>query len=136
MLITVSKEEGRIPISVLLLHGDLDASNYTEVIQKAQELYDGGARDLVIDLSKVPFMSSAGLMSVHAMALIFAGHAVQTGGSGRPSFRALDPVRDEAARQHVKLLNPQSQVDQLLETVGLKQFFQVFNDLQAALDSF
>jgi anti-anti-sigma regulatory factor len=136
MQITISKKQGRIPITVLQLHGDIDGSNYTEAIQKAQELYDGGARYLVIDLSKVPFMSSAGLMAVHAMALIFAGHAIQTGGSGRPSFRALDPVRDSAARQHVKLLSPQSRVDQLLETVGLKQFFQVFNDLQTALDSF
>jgi len=81
-------------------------------------------------------MSSAGLMSLHTVALIFAGQAMQKDSSSRPSFRALDPQRDQSVRQHVKLVNPQSQVDQVLETVGLKQFFDVFSDVRSAVDSY
>ena len=136
MFITFTKEEGRVPVTVLHLHGNLDASNYTEMIEKAQEAYESGARDLLVDLSKVPYMSSAGLMSLHTVALIFAGKSGQAPGSGRASFRALDPQRDQAAREHVKLLSPQPQVDQLLEMVGLQQFFQVFDDLENAILSF
>jgi anti-anti-sigma regulatory factor len=36
----------------------------------------------------------------------------------------------------VKLLNPQPAVDQVLDTVGLKQFFEVFSDLNAGVNSF
>lgn len=136
MLVTFSKQEGRVPFTTMHLHGDLDASNYTEVIKKTQELYESGVRDLLIDLSKVPYISSAGLMSLHTAALIFAGELVQINESGRPSFRALDSHRDLAVRQHVKLLSPQPQVAQLLEIVGLKQFFQVFDDLDNAVQSF
>jgi len=136
MIITFSNREGRIPFTVMHLQGDLDASNYTEVIQETQELYERGARDLLIDLSKVPYISSAGLISLHAAALIFAGESVQLNGSGRPSFRALDAGRDLVARKHVKLLSPQPQVDQLLEIAGLKQFFQLFHDLDHAVESF
>ena len=136
MQISFSKQMGRVPVMVLHLAGDLDASNYTDVIKQAQELYDGGARDLVIDLGKVPYMSSAGLMSLHTVSLIFAGQSMGSSGSGRPTFRSLDPQRDQAAREHMKLLSPQPAVDQVLDTVGLKQFFQIFSDLDEAVKSF
>ena len=136
MQITTTTQQGRVPVTVLQLFGNLDASNYTDVIKQAQVLYDGGARDLVIDLSRVPYMSSAGLMSLHTVALIFAGQSLQPNSSGRPIFRSLDPDRDQAARQHVKLLSPQPAVDQVLDTVGLKHFFEVFSDPDAAVKSF
>ena len=136
MLITVTQAQAKIPVTVMHLHGDLDASNYTEVIKKVQEIYEGGARDLVLDLSKVPYLSSAGLMALHTSALVFAGQSVKIEGSGRPVFRAIDPQKDSSARQHVKLVNPQPPVDRVLQTVGLKQFFEIFSDLGSALNSF
>ncbi len=136
MQISFSKHEGRVPVTVLHLAGDLDASNYTDVIQMAQELFAGGARDLVIDLSRTPYVSSAGLMSLHTVSLVFSGQSLQSNTSGRPTFRSLDPNRDQAARQHVKLLSPQPAVEQILDTVGLKQFFECFSDLESAVKSF
>jgi len=133
MLITVSQEKGQVPVTVLHLHGDLDSSNYTDVIKKAQELFGNGTRDLLIDLEKVPFMSSAGLMALHTIALSFRGDTPAEGGK---AFRSIDPERDKEIQKHVKLLNPQQSVDHVLDTVGLKQFFQTFTDLPAALSSF
>jgi anti-anti-sigma factor len=132
MLITVSQEQGQVPVSVLHLHGDLDSSNYTEVIRKAQELFDGGARQLVIDLGKVPFMSSAGLMALHTIALMFRGDGAAAG----EAYRSIDPQRDREVPKHVKLLSPQQSVDHVLETVGLKPFLQTFTDLASAVNSF
>lgn len=136
MNITFSTREGRVPVTVLHLEGELDASTYTDVIKKAQESYDSGARDLIIDLSKAPYISSAGLMSLHTVALIFAGQSLNSNSSGRPTFRSLDPNRDQLAREHVKLLSPQPAVSQVLDTVGLNSFFEVFEDLDAAVKSF
>jgi anti-anti-sigma regulatory factor len=136
MIITFSTREGRVPVTILHLNGELDASTYTEVIKKAQESYDGGARDLLIDLSKAPYVSSAGLMSLHTVALIFAGQSLNPNSSGRPTFRSLDPNRDQVAREHVKLLSPQPAVAQVLDTVGLNSFFEVFEDLEGAVKSF
>ncbi len=136
MNISTSTQQGNVPVTVLRLEGKLDASNYTDLIKKAQESYDGGARDAVIDLGGVPYVSSAGLMSLHTVSLIFAGQNLQQNNSGRPTFRSLDPGRDQAARQHLKLLNPQPAVEQVLETVGLKEFFQIFTDLDTAVKSF
>ena len=135
MLISVSQKQGQVPVSVLHLHGDLDSSNYTEVIQKAQELFDHDARYLVIDLEKVPFMSSAGLMALHTIALLFGGNALPDSPGGKV-YRSINPERDQEIPKHVKLLNPQPAVDHVLETVGLKQFFQTFTELAAAVNSF
>ncbi len=136
MQITTSKMDGRVPVHVLQLDGNLDASNYTDVIAKAHEIYGNGGRDLLIDLGKVPYVSSAGLMAIHTVSLIFAGQNMETGSSGRPTFRSLDPERDQAARTHVKLLNPQKAVSEVLEMVGLKEFFHIFTDLESAVNSF
>jgi anti-anti-sigma regulatory factor len=133
MLITVTQQQGQVPVTILHLHGDLDSSNYTDVIKKAQELFADGTRHLVIDLEKVPFMSSAGLMALHTIALLFRGDTPVEDGK---AFRAIDPARDQEIQKHVKLLNPQQPVDHVLETVGLKQFFQIFTDLPAAVSSF
>ena len=136
MQINFSTQDGRVPVTVLHLAGELDASTYTDVIKKVQESYDSGARDLLIDLGNVSYISSAGLMSLHTVALIFAGQSLQPNSSGRPTFRSLDPKRDDAAKQHVKLLNPQQAVEQVLDTVGLKSFFEVFTDLESAVKAF
>ncbi len=132
MQIDFSKREGRVPVTIMHLSGDLDASNYTEVIAQAQAVFSEGIRDLLIDMSRVPYVSSAGLMSLHAVVLIFAGIS-REGGS---SSRAINIERDGAVRQHVKLINPQAAVDQVLEVVGLKQFFEVHTDLETAIMSF
>jgi anti-anti-sigma regulatory factor len=136
MQISFSKQEGRVPVTVMQLMGNLDASNYTEVIAKVQNVYDEGARDLLIDLSSVPYVSSAGLMSLHSAALIFGGQSMKSKESGRPGFRSINAQNEKTVRLHVKLLSPQPDVEQVLETVGLTQFLDIFTDLETAVQSF
>lgn len=124
-------------VTILHLMGELDSTNYTDVIVRAQELYDGGARNLLLDLEKVSYVSSAGLMAFHTMARIFAGHSIQNKeGSGRPTFRSINPKEDISVRDHFKLLSPQPSVLQALEVIGLKQYLEVFTDLESAVASF
>ncbi len=136
MQINFLKQESRVPVTVMQLTGELDASNYTDVIAKAQDSYDEGARNLLIDLSKVPYVSSAGLMSLHMAALIFAGHSMKSKESGRPAFRSINAQNEKTVRQHVKLLSPQTAVEQVLDVVGLKQFLDIYTDLETAVQSF
>jgi anti-anti-sigma regulatory factor len=118
------------------LMGDVDSSNYTDVILKAQAIYDEGARNLLLDLEKVPYVSSAGLMAFHTIARIFAGHSIQGSGNGRPTFRSINPKEDAPARDHFKLLNPQPAVEQVLDVIGLAQFFEIHTDLEEGLRSY
>ncbi len=128
MNITVSVQQAREPIAVMHLQGDINASNFVQIVDKAREIYQNPARNLVIDLSEVPNVSTTGLVAIHKIALLY---------SGVPEEKAHpDLTHNSAARKHVKLLNPQPEVDQALATAGLKLFFKIFHDLESALNSF
>jgi anti-anti-sigma regulatory factor len=128
MNITVSIQQAREPIAIMRLQGDIDASNFVQVVDKAREIYQNPARNLVIDLSEVPNVSTTGLVAIHKIALIY---------SGVPEKEAHpDQTHSSNARKHVKLLNPQPAVETALTTAGLKLFFKVFRDLESALNSF
>jgi anti-anti-sigma regulatory factor len=90
--------------------------------------------NLLLDLSEVPFISSAGLVAIHKISLIYSGgqqEVEQEGKETRPDF-----THNANARKRVKLLNPQPGVDKTLEMAGLKLFFKVFDDLESAIQSF
>jgi len=131
MEISISIEQAQEPIAVMRLKGNLDASNFLEVVTKAQEIYQKPARNLLIDLSEVPYISSAGLVAIHKIALLYSGVPQEVEENTRPDF-----THSSTARKHVKLLSPPPAVDQILDTAGLKLFFKVFDDLESALQSF
>ena len=47
---TVEHVEGRVPITVVALDGELDASNFERLIDEVRGLYDAGDRTLLLDL--------------------------------------------------------------------------------------
>ena len=131
MEISVTLHQGDEPIAIMQLKGDINGSNFMQVSDKAQELYMNPARNLIIDLSEVPGISSTGLVAIHKIALLYSG-------TPQKEEQNIDPNRTHSsnARKHVKLLNPQPEVDKTLEQAGLKLFFKVFKDLESALASF
>ena len=134
--ITVSKQQGRVPITVIQPHGDLDASNYVELINKARELFNGGSKDFLVDLSDVPFMSSAGLVALHRIAMFLRGEPPINPESGWAALKSINRSRESGIQTHIKLLNPQKMVGETLDKAGFTQFFDVFADLKKATASF
>ena len=135
MEITVTQENGKVPVSVIHLKGDLDASSYLELVNTAQKLYNAGVLDLVLDLADLAFISSAGLASLHIVTKIFSGEKADSD-DGWGTYREISRERDGGFRKHVKLLNPSPEVDKVLDTVGFKQFFEVYTKLDEAVQSF
>jgi len=127
---------GRVPVTVLQTHGDLDASSYQDLIAKAQEVYAGGAQDFLLDLGDTPYMSSSGLVAMQSLAVLLRGEEIPDLEAGWGAIRAIDRDRDSGFQQHFKLLNPQPRVDRVLEMVGFKRFLEVYTDLDTAIASF
>jgi anti-anti-sigma regulatory factor len=136
MDITSSQVQGRVPVTVLQFHGDLDESNYQDLIAKAQEAYDNGARDLIMDLSDTSYMSSSGLVALQSIAAMLRGEGPPDPEAGWGAYRAIHRDRDSGVQRHLKLLSPQPRVDLMLEKVGFKRFLEVYTDLEAAVASF
>ena len=126
----------RVPVTVLAVEGDLDGSNFEELIDRAQVEYQGGARHMLIDLSGVPYMSSAGLVALHSVTLLLRGQPLPNPEDG---WGALHDITTEAAggpQQAVKLAGARPKVDRLLRMAGMDQHFEIHPDRQTALATF
>jgi anti-anti-sigma regulatory factor len=136
MNITIEQIQGKVPVTILCTQGDLDASNYQDLITSARQVHSTGGRNLLIDMSGTPFMSSSGLVALHTVALLMQGQALPDPELGWGAIHAIGTPADGDAQHQVKLLNPQPQVQRALEKTGLKQFFEIFTNRDEAVASF
>jgi serine/threonine-protein kinase RsbW len=136
MEITIEQVAGNLPVTILGLHGELDASNFETVINKVNELYQSGSRYMLVDMSGVNFMSSSGLVALHSMALILRGEQPHDLEGGWSVFDAIDQDRNSGLQKRIKLLNPQPKVNQTLAKTGMDRFFEVHTDRTTAIHSF
>lgn len=136
MDITVQQVKAAVPIAIVTTHGDLDASNYLSLVAEAQKIYDAGIRYLLLNLSQTPFLSSSGLVALHSIALLMRGEQPLDPEYGWETIHSMDSETNTGKQKHVKLLSPQERVDRTLDRSGLKQYFDIFSDLDTALASF
>jgi len=134
MEIKVSTENGRVPITVLHVDGNIDSSTSETFLSAVKKLINEGARYILVDLSHAPFVSSAGLRAFHN---IFN------------ELRSLNPeanLSDEQMKKgisagtykspHLKLLNLSPETKTAFETSGFDMYIDTFNDRKAAIASF
>jgi anti-anti-sigma regulatory factor len=136
MIITISKTEESPSIVTLHLEGKLDGANYETLIEAAREIYSDGQRDLILDLSKLTFISSAGLSSIHQVALLFRGETLPNHDSGWAAYHAIERDLGKATQQHVKLLAPSKTVKEAFDLTGFATLFESYDDMADALASF
>ncbi len=134
MDISVRTENGRVPVTIMHLRGNLDTASYAEFQAKADELIKGGASHILVDLTEVPYVSSAGFRALHIMF---------------NELRALHPegnLTDEQVREgvragtytspHLKLLNLSSNAQKTFETIGFDMYIETYKDIKKAIASF
>ena len=136
MNITVDHVQGRAPVAVLAVRGDLDASNYEALIAQAQQLYNAVTRDILLDLSGTTFISSSGLVALHSIAMLLQGRQPPAAENGWAAIHAVGRDLGGGVQPHVKLLNPQPKVERVLEKAGLKEVFEIYTDRATAIASF
>lgn len=136
MDISVSQSQGNVPVSVIKLSGQLDGQNYQDLIEKAQALFKAGARDFVLDLSDLTYISSAGLVALHSVALLVRGEQLPDPEQGWAAYRSMGRTSASGTQTHIKLLNPREEVQNVLDMVGFGNVFEIHTDLDEAVKSF
>jgi anti-anti-sigma regulatory factor len=138
MNIIVEHVQGKVPVTIMHLQGELDASCYMDVIEKAKELYQAGARNLLLDLSEMPFMSSSGLVSLHNIAMLMRGEEPPDPEAGWGAMHSMaDTVEDATGFEaHCKLLNPHPRVEKTLAITGFNNIFEILTDRAEAIAAF
>ena len=136
MDITLEQVQGKAQITVVHIKGRVDGTNYHDLMAKAAEVYTAGARNFLIDLSDVPYMSSAGLAAIQSIVQMSRGEKPIDEEAGWDALHSINREEGKGRHAHVKLLKPQPGVDKVLDLAGMKNFLQVFTDRDAALASF
>jgi anti-anti-sigma regulatory factor len=119
-------------VAVLALEGELDASNFRDVIALGSQLYDDGARRLVLDLAELSYMASSGIVAIHSLVLIFRGHQPPDPDAGWEAIHATG-LNPEELVDEVRLVAPQPNIDRVLERTGLKRMLPVHPDRESAV---
>lgn len=116
----ISSEElqADVPVTVFHLRGWLDAQSEELLLESARTAYDGGSRYLLIDMSELDTLTSAGMRALQKVYQIFT------------------PKEDRFKVAHLKLCNAPPQIYNVLGVTGFLQNMPMYESLDAALESF
>ena len=126
--ITSSQIQGERPVTILHLSGHLHGNTEQQLLDRARQAREDGAQYLLLDLSGLEVLSSAGLRTIHRI------------------FNLFTPPRDaEIIRQHgeepykspyFKLVCPNPDIYYVLNIAGFLQNILIYNNMEEAVNSF
>lgn len=119
--------------AVVYVNGNLDGSNYQEVITQGETLYASGVRQMVLELSQCAYMSSSGLVALNALAKLLHGDSLPNMENGWAVLKTMDDARGATGKPQIVLVNPQARVDRVLDLAGLKGMLPIYPDTASAL---
>jgi anti-anti-sigma factor len=130
--IRTSSAQGRVPVTILHLQGQIDANTYEQFQKDAEQAYQTGARYLLLDLGDVNYISSAGLRALHNIYKLF--RAATADESSEAVNKGLS---DGTYKAHqLKLLNPNAEVSKVLKMAGFDMYLDIFHDQKEAIAAF
>ena len=131
MEIVISYENGKVPVTVFHIKGEIAAEASEQLEQQVQDVFETGTHNLVLDLTDVAFISSGGLRAIHYIFTLLHSDSPEDAKSMRKGILA-----GTYRSPHLKLVNPSSNVTRALQTAGYDMFLETCSDLQKAIASF
>lgn len=131
MDIVVTKEQARIPVTVLTLTGRLDATSHEKLREVAEKEIKGGSRQMLLDFSNVEYMSSAGIRTINQIFDMLRPHTMSSDEAMQKG------VRDGSYKSpNLKLVNPKPPVLESMKMVGIDMFLEIHPDKKSGLAAF
>lgn len=132
MEITVSQEQGRLPITVFHVSGEINVTSYEALQAKAREAFEAGTRDMVLDLAEVGYVSSAGIRAITAIFRVLRGASP----AETPAAMQKGLADGTFKSPHLKLAAAAPNVMEVLRLSGVDMFLDIYPSVQAAVDSY
>jgi anti-anti-sigma factor len=118
LTISTEQKQADVPVTVFKLRGWLDAQSEEQLLEAARTSYDEGARFLLIDMSDLDTLTSAGMRALQKVYQIFT------------------PREDQHKIAHLKLCNAPPQIYNVLGITGFLQNIPMYESQESALQSF
>jgi anti-anti-sigma regulatory factor len=132
MEIQQTQEQGRVPVTVFHIKGEINVETYEQLQAKAREAHSAGARNLVLDLSEVTYISSAGIRALNDIFSLLRGDSPDES----PDVIRKGISAGTYKSPHLKLANPTQQVHRTISMTGLDMFLEIHAKLRDAVASF
>ena len=117
--ITSEQKQAKVPVTVFRINGWLDAQSEPQLLEAARVAYeDGGARYLLIDMSELDTLTSAGMRALQKV------------------YQMYTPKEDQFKVTHLKLCNAPPQIHNVLGITGFLQNIPMYESLESALETF
>jgi len=110
--------QASVPVTVFHISGWLDSQSEAQLLETARLAYDEGARYLLINMSDLDTLTSAGMRALQKVYQIFT------------------PKEDHFKVAHLKLCNAPPQIYNVLGITGFLQNIPMYESMDTALDSF
>jgi anti-anti-sigma factor len=134
MEVKVFTENGRVPVTVMHVDGNIDASTAEMFESTANEAIKNGARHILVDLSHTKFVSSAGLRALHNMFNHLRSLDSDTNVSEEDMKSRIKAGTYKSP--HLKLLNLSDEAKTGFELAGFDMFIETHADMKTAVASF
>jgi anti-anti-sigma regulatory factor len=122
-------------LAVITLAGELDGSNFEQVISEGRVARDGGARTIVLDLAGLSYMGSSGLVAIHSIALLLRGQEPTSPEDGWQAIHNLGAAAGEPAVGSLVLAGPPPAIQRVLDRSGMLGLFPIAADRAAAVEA-
>jgi len=126
--ITASQIEGKVPVTILHLNGHLHGNTESQLIDQVRQAQVNGSKYLLLDLSGVEVLTSAGLRAIHNIFNLFTPQS------------DVDIIRQHGEEPYkspyFKLVCPNPDVYYVLNIAGFLQNLLIYNNMEDAVNSF
>lgn len=128
--LTINKSQIQGEGSAIILHliGQLDGSTENQLLDQARQAHEDGATHLLIDLSEVTMLTSAGLRAIQNTLKLFTPQS------------DLDIMRQHTGEPYkspyFKMVCPNPQIYYVLNIAGFLHNIPIYSDMDEAIGSF
>lgn len=128
LTIDTIQAQGNVPLTVMQLKGHLHGETEGQLLERARQAVENGSKYILLDLSGVEVLTSAGLRAIHNIFNLLTPQS---------DVDVIHEHRDEPYKSpYFKLLCPNPHIYYVLNIAGFLQNIPIYNDMDEAVGSF
>ena len=126
--ITTSQVQGEVSVIIFHLNGHLHGNTEQQLLDRARQSFEDGSKHVLLDLSDLEVLSSAGLRAIHSIFNLFTPQS---------DVEIIRQHRDEPYKSpYVKLVCPNPDIYYILNITGFLQNLLIYTNMEEAVNSF
>jgi anti-anti-sigma factor len=128
LIVNKSQVQGEGPVTVFRLSGQLDGSTENQLLDQVRQAHEDGATHLLVDLSEITMLTSAGLRAIQNTLKLFTPQS---------DVDAMHQHTGEPYKSpYFKLVCPNPQIYYVLNIAGFLQNILIYTEMDEAIGSF